>query len=101
MLRLAVATTFGKNLLAARKARRLTQEDVAKALGYKRARNSAVSLWENDVVFPEPDTVYRLAMMVLKCAPRDLLDGVETPYDRLRAGTYRPRAPVRGRTASS
>lgn len=65
---------------------RLTQEEVARRLGHKRP--APVSLIErpNDKV-PKAKTIVRYAK-ALECQPRELLEDVETEYDRLRAGIY-------------
>jgi transcriptional regulator with XRE-family HTH domain len=75
--------TFGENLRRIRKSRRLTQEELAERLGLK--GTTPVSLWESRAAIPRPETVVRIAQ-ALACQPSELLQGVETPYDRLRAG---------------
>lgn len=52
-------------------------------LGLKRP--APISLWESLDGVPRPETIERLAR-ALGCHPRELLEGVETPYDRLKAG---------------
>jgi len=68
-----------------RKAAGLTQEDLAKTLGLKKP--SPISLMEGrrKHVIPKPSSIRRLAK-ALHVEPWQLLEGVETEYDRLRAG---------------
>jgi transcriptional regulator with XRE-family HTH domain len=73
--------TVGQNFKRIREAKKLKQEELSKKLGYKRASN--VSLIENSARLPEPATIRRMAA-VLGCSTSELLDGVETEYDRLR-----------------
>ena len=78
-----MAKTFGENLRRIRTRKGITQETLMVALGLRRP--APISLWESRATLPRPDTIVRLAR-ALGCDPRELLDGVETPYDRLRAG---------------
>lgn len=78
-----MSRTFGENLRRARVRAGLTQEALTARLGLK--RQAPISLWESRSTLPKPETIVRLARAV-GCKPRDLLEGVETPYDRLRAG---------------
>src|SRR5690349_16566278 len=78
-----MAKTFGENLRRIRTRKGITQETLMVALGLRRP--APISLWESRATLPRPDTIVRLEQ-ALGCDPRELLDGVETPYDRLRAG---------------
>lgn len=76
---------YGKNFARLRKRAGLSQEAVAAKLGYANDRNANVSSIEtgNRRSLPRPKTVMRHAE-ILDCQPWELLDGVETEYDRLR-----------------
>jgi transcriptional regulator with XRE-family HTH domain len=78
-----VARTFGQNLKRIREAKGVTQEALMGRLGLKRP--TPISLWESRPTLPKAATIVRIAK-ALGCAPRDLLDEVETDYDRLRLG---------------
>lgn len=81
---------FGQNLRALRERAGLTQEQLARKLGY--LRQSPVSQWETGKVeLPEADTVVRLAKE-LGCATTDLMRGVVTPWDAVRGSTDIPTA---------
>lgn len=88
---------FGDNVkrlrlrLAAKLGRRITQEEVSKRMA-KSGRNSQVSSFEvaRKHLVPEPKTIVRLAA-ALECEPWELLEGVETEYDRLRRRSDLPR----------
>lgn len=70
-------------------------------LGLK--RQAPISLWETGDTLPKPESIVRMAA-ALHCRAADLLEGVETPYDRLRAGkglVTRARAPSEPRSARS
>ncbi len=71
-------------------------------LGLK--RHTPLSLWETGSTVPHPRTIVRIAS-ALRCTAADLLEDVETPYDRLRAGkplvNVRVRAPAERRTATN
>lgn len=83
---LAVAS-FGENLGRIRREKGLTQDEVARRLGY--VNQSQISAWERSKErLPAPETVARVAAAV-GCTTADLLEGVETPYDRLRASPSR------------
>lgn len=76
--------SFGENLKREREARGLTQDEVAKRMGY--TNNSQVAAWERSPNrLPDPENV-RKAAEAIGCEPRLLLLGVETDYDRLRRG---------------
>jgi transcriptional regulator with XRE-family HTH domain len=77
----AAVRRFGENLKAARKRMKVTQEQLAERLGY--ANNSTLSNWERGDLLPEPDTIEKVAG-ALGVEPRELLQDVVTPYDRLR-----------------
>lgn len=74
--------TVGGNFKRLREARKLTQEQVYKQLGYKRPSN--VSIMENSARLPKPGRIRRMAT-VLNVGTWELLEGVETEYDRLRS----------------
>jgi transcriptional regulator with XRE-family HTH domain len=99
--RALVARTFGSNLRRIREQRRITQEELMRRLGLKRP--APISLWESRDAIPRPDTIVRLAA-ALGCSARELLEDVETPYDRLRAGKnllQRARGPSEPLTVTS
>jgi transcriptional regulator with XRE-family HTH domain len=79
----AVSRTFGENLKRARERRGVTQEDLARRVGFR--RQSRVSTLENSSIVPRAETVVKFAK-ALDVEPRELLDAVETDYDRLRNG---------------
>lgn len=76
---------FGERLKELRERAALTQETVAARMKLKRP--TPISLWEGprQHAIPKPATIKRLAT-ALGCQPWELLDGVETEYDRLRRG---------------
>lgn len=76
--------TYGQNLKAMRKRARLNQEEMARRMGLTRQGN--LSQYENDVKFPTPELVRQHAKAA-ECQPWELLDQVETEYDRLRSGS--------------
>jgi transcriptional regulator with XRE-family HTH domain len=76
--------TFGKNLREAREKAKLTQDALAKRLGFK--RQTPISIWERQDRLPHAATVEKIAR-ALGCSPARLLRGVVTPYDKLRAAT--------------
>jgi transcriptional regulator with XRE-family HTH domain len=84
-----VVPSLGDNLKRLRDARELSQERLADLLGHKRP--STVQSWEKNRRRPRADAIQKLAA-VLRCAPSDLLEGVQHDYDVLR-GTPRPAAP--------
>ena len=88
--------TFGDNLRRIRKDRGVSQKRIAGALGYKDRQNTQIWQYERGGLLPRPLTIYKIAQF-LGCEPAELLDGVETDYDRLRAGTYRPPKPKKSR----
>ena len=49
--------TFGQRLRAARKAKRLTQKELAAEI---KAAHNSISNWENDQNMPDPDTIQNL-----------------------------------------
>jgi transcriptional regulator with XRE-family HTH domain len=81
----ATVATFGDNLKRLREAREpnVLQKDLAAVLGH--SNNTTISKWEKGGVLPEPATIRRVAA-ALGVEPWQLLEGVETEYDRLRAG---------------
>jgi transcriptional regulator with XRE-family HTH domain len=72
---------FGENVKRIRKARGLTHEALARRLGLKRQAN--LSRLENGNAVPSPKRICAFAK-ALTCRTSELLDGVETDYDRLR-----------------
>ena len=81
--------TFGENLRKIRQDRGISQKRIAGALGYQDRQHSQIWKYERGGLLPRPLTIYKIAQF-LGCDPAELLEGVETDYDRLRAGTYRP-----------
>lgn len=73
--------TVGENFRRLRKAKGVTQEQLYKALGFKRQAN--VSLLERSTKLPKPRTIKKMAR-ALGCEPWELLENVRTPYDELR-----------------
>ncbi|EOI3569017.1 helix-turn-helix domain-containing protein [Cronobacter dublinensis] len=65
--------TLGRRVLRRRKDVRLTQRDLAKALGISHA---TISLWESDNTEPSGKNLFALAK-VLQCSPTWLLFGDE------------------------
>ncbi len=61
--------SFGSRLKEARKAKGLTQKDLADRIG---AKHNSISNWENDQNKPDPDTI-ELLCGVLDIEPNDLL----------------------------
>ena len=84
--------TFGENLKRIRQDRGISQKRIAGALGYQDRQHSQIWKYERGGLLPRPLTIYKIAQF-LGCDPAELLEGVETDYDRLRAGTYRPPTP--------
>lgn len=78
-----MSRTFGDNLRCERLRLGLSQEALQRRLKLK--RQNGISRWELSGILPEPATVVRIAK-ALGVSPAVLLDDVETPYDRLRAG---------------
>lgn len=76
-------TDFGDNLKRLRDRAGLTQEAVAEKMKLKRP--TPISLWEGPRkgTVPKVSTIKRLAKAVA-CEPWELLDGVDTEYDKLR-----------------
>lgn len=57
--------TFGENLRLARKAKKLTQKELASKIG---AKHNSISNWENNQNKPDPDTI-QLLCWVLDVTP--------------------------------
>jgi len=76
-----VSSRFGENLRAARLKAGLTQMDLMRRLGFR--RTTPISIWERGYKFPSPKTITKLAEGI-GCETAELMEGVETPYDRLR-----------------
>jgi transcriptional regulator with XRE-family HTH domain len=87
---------FGGNLKRLRDRAGLTQEVLATRLKLKRP--TPVSLWEGQrrSAIPKARTIKKIAA-ALGCQPWELLDGVETEYDKLRkdAATATPSVGVK------
>lgn len=62
--------SFNEALKKARKAKGLTQDDVAQALG---AKNTTISNWENGVSRPDVDTLVSLCRLY-EISPNDILE---------------------------
>ncbi len=80
--------TFGEKIKESRKAQRLTQKQLADAIG---AKHNSVSDWENDKNKPDPDTI-ELLCGVLKITPNYLLKTSEddfSPSEKLIIKKYR------------
>jgi transcriptional regulator with XRE-family HTH domain len=73
--------TVGMNFKRIRTAKKITQEEIYKKLGFRRPAN--VSLLETSQRLPRPSTIQKMAA-VLGCETWELLEGVETPWDALR-----------------
>ena len=74
--------TFGNKLKEARKAKQLTQKQLADKIG---AKHNSISDWENDKNKPDPDTI-ELLCGVLEITPNYLLTTSEddfSPYEKL------------------
>lgn len=89
----AGVATVGENFKRIRKQKKIKQEQIYKALRFKRVSN--VSLLETSKRLPKPSTIERMAA-VLDCEPWELLENVETPHDALRR---RPDQRVKKRSA--
>jgi transcriptional regulator with XRE-family HTH domain len=72
---------FGENVKTIRERRGLSQEQVAERLGLKRQAN--LPRLENGNEIPSPARILALAV-ALECEPGELLEDVETEYDKLR-----------------
>lgn len=80
--------TFGEKIKEARKVQRLTQKQLADAIG---AKHNSISDWENDKNKPDPDTI-ELLCGVLKITPNYLLKTSEddfSPKEKLIIKKYR------------
>lgn len=100
---LPVSRTVGQNVRRIRETKGLTQEVLAQRLGLKRP--AQMSIVESSQQLPKPATILRYAK-ALGCDPRLLMDDVETPYDRIRAGLAivkgkKARAPSSGTGAAT
>lgn len=80
--------TFGEKIKESRKAQKLTQKQLADAIG---AKHNSVSDWENDKNKPDPDTI-ELLCGALKITPNYLLKTSEddfSPKEKLIIKKYR------------
>lgn len=68
--------TFGEKIKESRKAQKLTQKQLADAIG---AKHNSVSDWENDKNKPDPDTI-ELLCGVLNITPNYLLKSSEEDF---------------------
>ncbi len=68
--------TFGEKIKDSRKAQKLTQKQLADAIG---AKHNSVSDWENDKNKPDPDTI-ELLCGVLNITPNYLLKSFEEEF---------------------
>ena len=66
--------SLGNKLAEARRARNLTQEQLAEQLGVTR---QAVSRWESDAAYPETDKIVRMARILEVSCDYLLQDGVD------------------------
>ena len=66
--------SFGNKLAEARRARNLTQEQLAERLEVTR---QAVSRWESDAAYPETDKIVRMAQILEVSCDYLLQDGVD------------------------
>jgi transcriptional regulator with XRE-family HTH domain len=74
--------SFGENLRRLREQKGLTQDEVARRMGY--VNNSQIAAWErNPQRLPDPDNI-RKAATAVGVEPWELLEGVETEIDKLR-----------------
>ena len=76
-----VLRRFGENLKKIRIGRGIRQAALARLLDLK--TQGQISLWETGDIVPTPETIKRIAA-ALNCETWELLEGVETEYDRLR-----------------
>src|SRR4051812_34334060 len=77
--------TFGERFKQLREARGLTQETVAARMKLKKPTPISLLEGPRKHVVPKPATIRRHAA-ALEVEPWELLDGVQTEYDRLRSG---------------
>jgi len=66
--------TFGENLRLARKAKKLTQKELATKIG---AKHNSISNWENNQNRPDPDTI-QLLCWALDVTPNYFFSSNET-----------------------
>lgn len=66
--------SLGNKLAEARRAKNLTQEQLAQQLGVTR---QAVSRWESDAAYPETDKIVRMAQLLEVSCDYLLQDGVD------------------------
>lgn len=88
--------TFGEKIRQARKAKKMTQKELAQLIN---AKHNSISNWENDQNKPDPDTI-ELLCGVLDLTPNELLgisDKNNIPYEN-----YYPthRIPILGRISA-
>lgn len=88
--------TFGEKIRQARKAKKMTQKELAQLIN---AKHNSVSNWENDQNKPDPDTI-ELLCGVLDLTPNDLLgvsDKSNIPFEN-----YYPthKIPILGRISA-
>ena len=73
--------SFQENLIRARKARGMTQEELAAMLNVSR---QAVSLWDTEVRFPRVERLAEIAELY-GCTVRELMDGIFETLDKREA----------------
>lgn len=78
-----LVATVGQNLRRIRESKGVTQETLAARLGLK--RSAQISIVESSPALPKPTTIVSYAE-ALKVKPSELMQDVETDYDRLRKG---------------
>lgn len=80
--------TFGQRLRQSRKVKKMTQKQLATAIG---AKHNSVSDWENDKNKPDPDTI-ELLCGVLEITPNYLLNSSDddiSPFEKEMIKKYR------------
>lgn len=90
--------TFGEKIKQARKAKNMTQKELAALIN---AKHNSVSNWENDQNKPDPDTI-ELLCGVLDLTPNDLLKPTEKGNNTVKFEEYNPthKIPILGRISA-
>ena len=90
--------TFGEKIKQARKAKNLTQKELAALI---HAKHNSISNWENDQNKPDPDTI-ELLCGVLGLTPNDLLRPSEDGKGIVKFEEYNPthKIPILGRISA-
>ncbi len=89
--------TTGQKILECRKRARLTQEELAEKLGVTR---QAVSRWEQDVTFPETESVLKMCKLFHVSADALLFGAEGGPADEARSGDASPSEEPHAETAA-